>query len=65
MHDSTISFAHFEAFFLKIPMIKKNFFQRRGITSPLQGQKFASVYTKIIYDHTIAIINKWFELKND
>ena len=43
-------------FFLKIPMIK-NF-------SP-GGGSIAPIHTKIIYELTLASINKCFEFKND
>ena len=55
MCSSTISFVYFEVFFLKILTVK-NF-------SP--GGSIAPIYTKIIYDLTIAIINKCFEFPSD
>ena len=65
MYGSTISFAYFEMFFLKTLMIKN--FSPGGLLPPPPPyrESIAPIHTKIIYDHTIAIINKYFEFQND
>ena len=52
MYGSFVSFAYFDAFFLKIPKVK------------IRGS-IALIYTKNMYDITIAIIYKFFEFQND
>ena len=49
IYRATISFANFEMFFLKIPKVKK-FSAGEGSIAP--------IYTKIMYDLFIPIINK-------
>ena len=62
--DFSISFASFGVFFQKITTVK-NFFSG-GVTSPPPcGGSIAPIHTKIMYDLTIAIINKCFEFQND
>ena len=63
MYGSTISFTYFEAFFLKIPMVKN--FSPGEDYFPLQGGSIALIHTKNIYDLIVAILNKSFEFQND
>ena len=62
LRGSTIRFVYFEVFFLKILTVKK--LSIRGLLPPLRGN-IAPIYPKIMYDLTIAIINKYFEIQND
>ena len=63
IYGLAISFAYFEVFFLKILTVKN--FSPRGVTSPPRGRDIAPIYTKNLYDLTIAIIKKCFEFQND
>ena len=58
MHGPTINFAYFEVF---LPTVKN--FSPESLLSPLLRGSIASIYAKIIYDLTIAIINKCFEFQ--
>ena len=59
-YGSTISFAYFATFFLKIPTVKN--FSRVEVTSPPPLRRnMAPRYTEIIYNLTNTIINKYFE----
>ena len=58
-YDSTIRFANFEAFFLKIIILKK--FYAKEDSFSMGGGSITRAYTKNIYYLTIAIINRCFE----
>ena len=60
-YSSTISFAYFDMFFLKILTIKKFF--PGSVTFPLLRTSIAPVYTKIMHYVTIAIINESLEFE--
>ena len=50
-------------FFLKILTVK--YFSPGGILPPPYGKSIAPIHTKIMYDLTIAIIDKCFEFQNN
>ena len=54
MYDSTITFAYFDAFFLKISTVKK-FSLGSGVTSTPTGGVFPPIHTKIVLGLNIAI----------
>ena len=58
IYGSTISFAYFEMFFLKIPKVK-------NFCPPPKGGVIAPLYIKITYDLITAAINKCFKFQND
>ena len=60
IYGSTISFAYFQVFFLKILKVKN--FSQLPLRTEYGG---ICIHTKIIYDLTISIINKYFEFQND
>ena len=64
MYDLTIKYAYVVTYFLKIPTLKK-FSPREGYFPSYWGSIAPMYCTKIVYDLTIANINKYFEFKND
>ena len=56
-YDSTINFVYFEAFFLKLPVLK--------IFFPLRGRMLPPRTQKLLYYLTTSIINKCFKFRND
>ena len=63
MYGLTISFTYFEVFFLKIPTVKN--FSPAGLLLSPYGGSITLMYTNIMHDLTIAIINKCFEFENN
>ena len=61
-YNSTIIFAYFDGFFLKIPMLK-NFSSKEG-TSPT-GLSINPTCIEIMQYLTVANINKSFKFEND
>ena len=67
MYYSTISFAYFEVFFLKIPTVKSFSLGGGGVFPPKGGVlgRILPIHRKVMYGLTIATINKYFEFQND